>query len=61
MSASYVTVLLSSILRDLQIKNLLEVLLQIYSTTVAEEHSYRYFCAEQVPKYEEHLTPLNHQ
>ncbi|WP_414577547.1 type I-D CRISPR-associated protein Cas5/Csc1 [Anabaena sp. CCY 9402-a] len=34
---------------------------QIYSTTVAEEHSYRYFCPEQVPKYEEHLTPLNHQ
>ncbi|MBD2605113.1 type I-D CRISPR-associated protein Cas5/Csc1 [Scytonema hofmannii FACHB-248] len=34
---------------------------QIYSTTVAEEHSYRYFCLEQVPKYEEHLTPLNQQ
>ncbi len=34
---------------------------EIYSTTVAEEHSYRYFCAEQVPKYEEHLTPLNVQ
>lgn len=34
---------------------------QIYSTTVAEEHSYRYFCPEQVPKYEEHLTPLNQQ
>jgi CRISPR-associated protein Csc1 len=34
---------------------------QIYSTTVAEEHSYRYFCPEQVPKYEEHLTPLNAQ
>jgi CRISPR-associated protein Csc1 len=34
---------------------------KIYSTTVAEEHSYRYFCPEQVPKYEEHLTPLNHQ
>ncbi|BAY20934.1 hypothetical protein NIES2100_06780 [Calothrix sp. NIES-2100] len=33
----------------------------IYSTTVAEEHSYRYFCPEQVPKYEEHLTPLNQQ
>ncbi|WP_375502461.1 type I-D CRISPR-associated protein Cas5/Csc1 [uncultured Nostoc sp.] len=32
-----------------------------YSTTVAEEHSYRYFCPEQVPKYEEHLTPLNQQ
>ncbi|GAC1485062.1 MAG: hypothetical protein NVS2B14_22120 [Chamaesiphon sp.] len=32
-----------------------------YSTTVPEEHSYRYFCPEQVPKYEEHLTPLNHQ
>ncbi|MEH2162912.1 MAG: type I-D CRISPR-associated protein Cas5/Csc1 [Nostoc sp.] len=34
---------------------------QIYSTTVPEEHSYRYFCPEQVPKYEEHLTPLNQQ
>ncbi|NJM70041.1 MAG: type I-D CRISPR-associated protein Cas5/Csc1 [Scytonema sp. RU_4_4] len=34
---------------------------EIYSTTVVEEHSYRYFCPEQVPKYEEHLTPLNHQ
>ena len=34
---------------------------EIYSTTVAEEHSYRYFCGEQVPKYEEHLTPLNEQ
>ncbi|MBD2729042.1 type I-D CRISPR-associated protein Cas5/Csc1 [Nostoc sp. FACHB-892] len=34
---------------------------QIYSTTVAEEDSYRYFCPEQVPKYEEHLTPLNQQ
>ncbi|MBD2361807.1 type I-D CRISPR-associated protein Cas5/Csc1 [Anabaena minutissima FACHB-250] len=34
---------------------------QIYSTTVAEEHSYRYFCPEQVPKYDEHLTPLNQQ
>ncbi len=34
---------------------------KIYSTTVPEEHSYRYFCPEQVPKYEEHLTPLNQQ
>jgi CRISPR-associated protein Csc1 len=34
---------------------------KIYSTTVSEEHSYRYFCPEQVPKYEEHLTPLNQQ
>lgn len=34
---------------------------EIYSTTVAEEHSYRYFCPAQVPKYEEHLTPLNEQ
>jgi CRISPR-associated protein Csc1 len=34
---------------------------EVYSTTVAEEHSYRYFCPEQVPKYEEHLTPLNKQ
>lgn len=32
-----------------------------YSTTVSDEHSYRYFCPEQVPKYEEHLTPLNQQ
>jgi CRISPR-associated protein Csc1 len=32
-----------------------------HSTTVAEEHSYRYFCPEQVPKYEEHLMPLNQQ
>lgn len=32
-----------------------------YCTRVTEEHSYRYFCAEQVPKYEEHLTPLNQQ
>lgn len=34
---------------------------EVYSTTVTEEHSYRYFCPEQVPKYEEHLTPLNQQ
>jgi CRISPR-associated protein Csc1 len=34
---------------------------EIFSTTVPEEHSYRYFCPEQVPKYEEHLTPLNQQ
>ncbi len=34
---------------------------EVYSTTVAEEHSYRYFCPEQVPRYEEHLTPLNQQ
>ncbi|MBD2664059.1 CRISPR-associated protein Csc1 [Richelia sinica FACHB-800] len=33
----------------------------VYSTTVAEEDSYCYFCPEQVPKYEEHLTPLNQQ
>lgn len=33
----------------------------VYSTTVAEQHSYRYFCPEQVPKYEDHLTPLNQQ
>lgn len=30
-------------------------------TNVPEEHSYRYFCPEQVPKYEAHLTPLNQQ
>ena len=33
----------------------------VHCTTVAEEHSYRYFCPEQVPKYAEHLTPLNEQ
>ncbi|HBB30864.1 MAG TPA: type I-D CRISPR-associated protein Cas5/Csc1 [Cyanobacteria bacterium UBA8803] len=32
-----------------------------YATRVPETHSYRYFCAEQVPKYQEHLTPLNQQ
>lgn len=32
---------------------------ETYSTTVSENHSYRYFCGEQVPQYEEHLTPLN--
>jgi CRISPR-associated protein Csc1 len=34
---------------------------EIYSTTVYEEHSYRYFCPEQVPKYEPHLTAINQQ
>ncbi|MEG5137165.1 MULTISPECIES: type I-D CRISPR-associated protein Cas5/Csc1 [unclassified Microcoleus] len=34
---------------------------EIYSTTVAEADSYRYFCPEQIPKYEQHLTPLNQQ
>ena len=34
---------------------------EIYSTTVAEEDSYRYFCPEQIPKYEQHLTALNQQ
>ncbi len=34
---------------------------EIYSTTVSEEHSYRYFCPEQVPQYEPHLTALNQQ
>ena len=33
----------------------------IYATTVAEEDSYRYFCPEQIPKYEQHLTALNQQ
>lgn len=33
----------------------------IHSTRVREEDSYRYFCREQIPKYEEHLTPLNQQ
>lgn len=32
-----------------------------YNTVVAEEDAYRYFCSEQVPKYKEHLTPLNTQ
>jgi CRISPR-associated protein Csc1 len=32
-----------------------------FATTVSEEDSYRYFCAEQVPKYKQHLMPLNHQ
>ncbi|WP_445175351.1 type I-D CRISPR-associated protein Cas5/Csc1 [Microcoleus sp.] len=34
---------------------------EIYSTTVSEEDSYRYFCPEQVPKYKQHLTALNQQ
>jgi len=34
---------------------------EFHHTSVSEEHSYRYFCPEQVPKYEEHLTPLNQQ
>ncbi|MBE9063437.1 type I-D CRISPR-associated protein Cas5/Csc1 [cf. Phormidesmis sp. LEGE 11477] len=32
-----------------------------YATTVANEQAYRYFCKEQVPLYEAHLTPLNQQ
>ena len=32
-----------------------------YSTRVSEEHEYRYFCPEQIPKYEQHLTLLNQQ
>jgi CRISPR-associated protein Csc1 len=32
-----------------------------HSTTVSEEDAYRYFCPEQIPKYEAHLTPLNQQ
>ena len=32
-----------------------------FATTVGEDHSYRYFCPEQVPMYEAHLTPLNQQ
>lgn len=32
-----------------------------YSTTVSAENAYRYFCPEQVPLYETHLTPLNRQ
>jgi CRISPR-associated protein Csc1 len=30
-----------------------------YATRVPEEHSYRYFCPNQVPQYEAHLTALN--
>ncbi|GBO55261.1 CRISPR-associated protein Csc1 [Pseudanabaena sp. lw0831] len=30
-----------------------------YGTQVSEEHEYRYFCREQVPMYEEHLSKLN--
>jgi CRISPR-associated protein Csc1 len=32
-----------------------------YATNVTEEAAYRYFCPEQVPMYETHLTPLNTQ
>jgi CRISPR-associated protein Csc1 len=32
-----------------------------YATTVVAEYAYRYFCSEQVPLYEEHLSPLNIQ
>ncbi len=32
-----------------------------YATTIAHEQTYRYFCKEQVPLYEAHLTPLNQQ
>lgn len=32
-----------------------------HATTVSPEHTYRYFCPEQVPQYEAHLTPLNRQ
>ncbi len=31
------------------------------ATTVAEEYSYRNFCAEQIPRYQEQLTPLTQQ
>lgn len=34
---------------------------EVHSTTVSEEYSYRYFCQEQIPWYEQHLTPLNAQ
>lgn len=30
-----------------------------YNTQVSAEHEYRYFCREQVPMYEEHLSKLN--
>ncbi len=32
-----------------------------HATAVADEQAYRYFCEEQVPLYEAHLTPLNQQ
>jgi CRISPR-associated protein Csc1 len=32
-----------------------------YATRVAEQDEYRYFCPEQVPKYEAHLSALNRQ
>ncbi|WP_218082401.1 type I-D CRISPR-associated protein Cas5/Csc1 [Anthocerotibacter panamensis] len=32
-----------------------------HGTQVSEEHGYRYFCPEQVPRYQEHLTPFNTQ
>jgi CRISPR-associated protein Csc1 len=32
-----------------------------YNTTVADEDTYRYFCSEQIPKYAQHLSPLNQQ
>jgi len=32
-----------------------------YATRVPEEYSYRYFCPEQIPQYEVHLTALNQQ
>lgn len=33
-----------------------------FATVVEDEaYRYRYFCGEQVPRYEEHLTPLNRQ
>ncbi|MBE9175431.1 type I-D CRISPR-associated protein Cas5/Csc1 [Synechocystis salina LEGE 06155] len=32
-----------------------------YRTEVSNEDAYSYFCGEQVPKYKQHLEPLNHQ
>ncbi|NJN39273.1 MAG: type I-D CRISPR-associated protein Cas5/Csc1 [Acaryochloridaceae cyanobacterium CSU_3_4] len=32
-----------------------------YATTMVADHAYRYFCSEQVPQYEAHLTRLNQQ
>ncbi|WP_448561805.1 type I-D CRISPR-associated protein Cas5/Csc1 [Trichothermofontia sp.] len=32
-----------------------------FKTEVSEEYAYTYFCAEQVPRYQEHLSPLNAQ
>lgn len=32
-----------------------------YALSLVNSDTYRYFCSEQIPQYEEHLTPLNEQ